>query len=274
MQFIQADRRLLLRIFRPAGAALLLVMFLTFAVAVRASPTEQEYLKLLQDSLVTYGGTADKAMRHVIDQANKNDASDQFNLGTALMRVRHYFAAVEVLTRATELAPRNALAFGYLGFSFYEIENCEKALPALMKGFEADPSNSYYGHFFQLSGLCLTYKKDYAKAEQYCAKARELRPRFPEPLLCLGRAQFNQGKYAEALLTYKEAYGMDFTSLYPPSIREAQSGVLASLAKLNRLSDAGSILTRTSKNSYQSEYVEQMAARAVSELESGKKLRY
>lgn len=211
-------------------------------------------------------------MKREIDRANKNDASDQFNLGTALMRIRHYFAAVEVLTRATELAPGNALAFGYLGFSLFHTENCEKALPALMKGFEADSSNSLYRDFYRLSGVCLTYKKEYAKAEQYCAKAKQLGPNFPEPLLCLGRAQFNQGKYDKALSTYKEAYGMEFTGLYPPSIREAQSGVLASLAKLNRLRDAEDILTR--KDYYRSEDIERMATRAASELESGEKLRY
>ena len=213
-------------------------------------------------------------MKHVIDQADKNDASDQFSLGTALMRVRHHFAAIEVLTRATELAPRNALAFGNLGISFYSIDNCDKALPAFMKGLELDSNGSRSGGWSRRIGSCLIYKKNYIKAEQYCAKARQLLPSDPAPGLCQGQAQFNQMKYAEALLSYKEAYDMSSMSSYPPYVSIAQDGVLASLAKLNKLGDAGKILKLTPQNIYTTENIERMAANAVSALERGVKPQY
>jgi len=228
-------------------------------------------MKLLEESLNAHGGTAEEAMKHVIDQADKNDATALFHLGTALTRFRHYFAAIEVLTRATELAPRNAAAFGNLGISFYTIGDCDKALHAFMTALELDPSASRSGDWNRRTGSCLIYKRDYIKAEKYCSKARELLPSDPAPKLCLGQAQFSQTKYAEALLSYKEANSMSSMSAYPPHKGAAQSGVLASLAKLNRLAEATTALNIAPGSILTTRPIEQFAADAVLRLERSEK---
>jgi tetratricopeptide (TPR) repeat protein len=244
------------------------VIGFTFAVAVHAAPTADEYIKLLQDSVDTYGGTTEQAMKHVIDAVDKHDATSQFRLGSALMRVRHHFAAVEVLTRATELDPQNAAAFGFLGFSYYSLNDCDKALSALMKAVGLDSRASLYGAWNRDIGSCFIYKRDYAKAEMYCSKARDLLPTDPAPRLCLGQAQFLQSNYAAALSSFVEADGMSSTRAYPPQKGAARSGVLASLAKLNRLTEAAMILQPdTGGLPYTQESIERSAAAAISTLQ-------
>ena len=255
---------------RRLGRPILSLAALLLPVSVSASPTEQEYIELLRGSVTTYGGTAQEAMRHVIDGADRNDAADQFRLGTALMRIKHHFAAIEVLTRATELAPGNATAFATLGISYYATGNCDKAVPAFAKAVELDPAGPRAGDSSRRIGSCLIYGKDYAGAEKRCAEAGRLLPSDPAPRLCLGHAQFGQARYAESLSTYLVAYRLS-SGAYPPFPAEARSGVLANLAKLNRLGEAADTLKLAPASTYTPQFIERLAANAVSKLELGEK---
>jgi Flp pilus assembly protein TadD len=139
------------------NAGALSISLATVAMSAGAAPSQEEYIKLLQDSvekLEAQGVDADTAMRRVIDKSNKKDAADQVALGAALMRLRNHFTAIEVLTRATTLAPRNAVAFGSLGTSYYAIGDCEKAIPAIVRALELEPNHSWARNWNQEVGEC------------------------------------------------------------------------------------------------------------------------
>lgn len=242
----------------------------TYADRVHASPTEQEYIKLLLNSAATRGGTAEEAMASIINGSNKDSADDQFRLGSALMRVRHHFAAIEVLTRATKLAPNNSAAFANLGISYYATGNCDGVISALSKAVELDPSGARAGDSSRRLGSCLIFKRDYSKAEEYCTRGVKLLPKDAAPRLCLGNAQFAQGRYDVALATYMEAHSLA-SNAYPPYRDAAQSGVLASLSKLKRLGEASRTLGFPSTPPYTTESIERRAASAVGNLEKGGK---
>jgi len=139
---------------RWLNAGTISISFATVAMSAGAAPSEEEYIKLLQNIVETQGGDADTAMRLVVDKSNKKDAADQVALGVALMRLRNHFTAIEVLTRATELAPRNAVAFGSLGTSYSAVDDCEKAIPAFVRAVELDPNNSRAAHWNEFLGEC------------------------------------------------------------------------------------------------------------------------
>jgi tetratricopeptide (TPR) repeat protein len=204
-----------------------------------SAPSIGEYIALLRNSQERYGGSIDFAIKKVIEQADKANPAVQANLGIALVKIKYYRGALDVLAQATRLDPNNVSAYAHLGYANYWIEDCRKALPALEKATELDPRNPDAWAWHEYLGHCHTHLKDYAAAESHCASSATLRPSDPRGQICLGKAQFNLKKYELATESFLKAYNMTTDTLYKS---ESRSGVLASLTRQNKLDSAPSLL--------------------------------
>jgi len=224
---------------RAVALASLMLVTGQLEAADNSAPSVSEYVALLRNSQETYGGTIDFAIQKVIEQADKTDPTVQANLGIALFRIKYSRGALDVLTQATKLDPNNVSAYAHLGYANYQMEDCGSALPAFDRAIALDSRNPDAWIWHEYSGRCHTHLKDYATAEVHCAASISLRPSDPRGQICLGKAQFNEKKYALATGSFLKAYNMTTDTLYKG---ESRSGVLASLIRQNKLDSAPRLL--------------------------------
>ena len=253
-----------------ALAALMLVTG-QLEAADNSAPSIGEYIALLRNSQETYGGTIDFAIKKVIEQADKANPTVQTNLGIALVKIKYYRGALDVLAQATKLDPNNVSAYAHLGYANYWIEDCRKALPALDKAIELDSRNPDAWAWHEYSGRCYTHLKDYATAEVHCASSASLRPSDPRGRICLGKAQFNLKKYEVATDSFLKAYNMTTDTLYKG---ESRSGVLASLIRQNKLDSAPSLLGLPLSSLSMGLEINKLAESAAVSLERGERWQY
>ena len=204
-----------------------------------SAPSVDEFISLLRNSQQKYGGTIESAIEKVIDQADKENSIIQTNLGIALTKIKYYQGAVNVLLRATELDPGNAISYAYMGFASYWIDDCKRTLQAFGRAIYLAPENKEEWFWHEYSGRCYIHFKDYESAEAHCTISARLRPSDPRGQICLGKAQFNLKKYELATESFLKAYKMTTDNLYRA---EASSGVLASLVRQNKLDSVNSLL--------------------------------
>lgn len=180
-----------------------------------------EYRAQLQEIVqANPGRTLDGPMDAVIRKVDREDPQAQANLGAALLSVKHYVAAADVLARATQLDPTNVLAQSSLGHASYQLSQCAVAIPAFKAALSLSPKNASAHHWWRFIGDCQLSQSRPAEALLSCTEAVELRQ--PDPgskgLRCLGKARYRLGQYNQALAAFRTA--------------GAKSGVAASLARL------------------------------------------
>jgi serine/threonine protein kinase/tetratricopeptide (TPR) repeat protein len=117
--------------------------------------------------------------------------------------------AVEDVTRALELEPENAKAWVRLGFA-NEIQGLpDRAQTAYHKAIELAPN--YYKPYEYLGAFYYYSQPNYAEAEKYDIKAKELAPHRLGVYANLGALLTVQAKYPEAEKIYREALNIKET---------------------------------------------------------------
>lgn len=233
-----------------------------FEASASAKPlTTDEYISLLQQA----SGDPDLAADKLVAQVDKTDAVAQFNLGTALMRKKFNPQAIEVLTRATNLDPKNTLAHANLGMAAFWSRQCKVVTPAFKNALALSPDHENAWYWNNLAGGCYIHSKDYSNAIRVCSRASALKPSDPRGELCLGKAHLGAKSYELALQSFLRVYN---TTNESPYYSDAQTGILVSLAKQQKLSQAVDLL-KLDRTQYPSEAaLEQMAKSAERLVES------
>ncbi len=231
----------------------------------------KEYVTLLLDSPKTYGGDIDSAINKVIKNTDKENPKSQANLGIALAGIKYFQGAIQVLSQATRLDPSNVSAYESLGLSSYVTEDCTGALSAYEKALELAPNNAKAGVWHEYIGRCYTHLKNYAEAEPHCASSVSLRHTDPLAKICLGKVQFNLKKYESATESFLGAYKL---ATDPLNKSESRSGVLASLARLNKLASAPDLLGLSLRELTLARDIREAAENAAQSIERGERWQY
>jgi tetratricopeptide (TPR) repeat protein len=195
-----------------------------------------EYMVLVQQE----SGNPQAAVNQLVAQADQNDAAAQFNLGTALMMLKAHLSAVKVLTRAIELAPRNASAHANLATSAFYLEKCDVTITSIEKALALGPtSNDDPWHWNGLLGHCYLRTEQYSKALAPCERMRALLPQDPRGELCVAKANLGKKNYEAATSGFLRVYNMTRANPYHMT---AYIGAFAGLAKQQKLGQAVELL--------------------------------
>lgn len=195
-----------------------------------------EYLALLQQE----NSNPQAVVNQLVAQADPNDAATQFNLGTALMMSKAHLSAIKVLTRATELAPRNASAHANLATSAFYLEKCDVTISSIEKALALGPtSNDDPWHWNGLLGHCYLQTEQYAKALAPCERMRALWPQDPRGELCLAKANLGKKNYEAATSGFLRVYNLTRDNRHHMT---AYIGALTGLAKQQKLGQAVELL--------------------------------
>jgi tetratricopeptide (TPR) repeat protein len=155
------------------------------------------------------------------------------------MQMKMHSEAIEALTRATKLAPANALAHAYLGDSSFERERCETTIPAFRSALALAPNHADAWHWNSATAGCYMHVQEPENAIPFCERAVALQPTRPRTQMCLAKAYFGAEKYEAALSVFVRVYS---STTEPPYSSEARDGALVSLAKLRKLNQAVNLL--------------------------------
>jgi Tfp pilus assembly protein PilF len=132
------------------------------------------------------------------EKAAPRDAEIQDGLAQAYWQKRAYELAEEHYQKAIDLSDGAPQYYNSLGALYLTMERYDDAIPAFRKAAEnllfATPEVSWTG-----IGLAYFQKHDYAAAERYYRKARELNPRYAQALFRLGELYYSQDRPVEAV---------------------------------------------------------------------------
>lgn len=209
--------------------------------------TPQQYHELLLNLSVQPGNSADAAVAEIRRRTNNSDPEAQLNLGRALASFKAYPDSIEVLTRATELAPTSGVAFGWLGFSAFWAGNCDVSIPALERALvltatpQGPGKESSYWH--SLAGRCALRKGEFPSAIEHCKTAASLAPADPRGEFCLAKAYFGLRNFEAALAIFtKTTFRSDLGQFEIPYKERSQSFAILALHELGRLDQASTLL--------------------------------
>lgn len=132
------------------------------------------------------------------EKAAPRDAEIQDGLAQAYLQKRAYELAEKHYRKALSLSDGAPQYYNNLGALYLTMERYDEAIPAFRKAAEnllfATPEVSWTG-----IGLAYFKKHDYAAAEQYYRKARELNPRYAQADFRLGELYYSQDRPVEAV---------------------------------------------------------------------------
>lgn len=132
------------------------------------------------------------------EKADPRDPDIQAGLAQAYMQKRAYELAEKHLKNAVELSDGSPQHYNNLGVLYLIVERYDDAIAAFRKAAEnllfASPEVAWTG-----VGYAYFLKHDYAAAERYYKKARELNPRYFQTMFRLGELYYSQDRMAEAM---------------------------------------------------------------------------
>lgn len=132
------------------------------------------------------------------EKASPRDADIQAGLARAYMQKHAYALAEKHLQKTIALTNGAPQHYNDLGALYLSMERYDEAITAFRKAAEnllfATPEVAWTG-----LGRAYYEKHDYAAAERYYQKARELNPRYAQPLLQLGILYYHQDRPVEAV---------------------------------------------------------------------------
>ncbi|MCV9386743.1 tetratricopeptide repeat protein [Reichenbachiella ulvae] len=134
------------------------------------------------------------------------DAEINRQLANALVANRQVEQSIPVYTKATEIDPKDELAWSGLADSYFAMGNNKKALEAYEKAIKLDPENKAYLYSV---GRILYFQEQYEEAIEYLEKANL---RSYDELIYLASAYNHTGSYDKAIDIYYELF-----SEYPSS---------------------------------------------------------
>lgn len=145
--------------------------------------------------------------------------------------------ALQELLRATELNPKDADAFYYLGRLYFSADNVVAALTAFQKSIELDPSSvratTQLGQTYEALGRMTDAERAYRRA----IELEEQQPKKSEwPYYNLALLYVNTGHAAESVPYFREALARN------PAFPEAKVKLAVVLVKQNLSSEALKLL--------------------------------
>lgn len=147
----------------------------------------------------------------------------------AFMQAKQWTLAESKLRRATELAPKDARAWGRLGWALWQQDKVADAKSAMEKAISLDPE---VPELHNNLGLVFWGTGNPSQAEAEFREALRIQPGVAEWRLTLGRALATQGKLPEALFQMEQSVSLK------PAYVEARIDYARLLADSNRPGDA------------------------------------
>jgi protein O-GlcNAc transferase len=137
--------------------------------------------------------------------ADKRQFDALHMLGILQSRRRNYAAAVRLIDRAIEVAPRSAEAHADLGRVRFEMGDAAQATESYLRALALDPDHAValvsYSVILRNSGRP-------GEALAHCDKALALAPDNPEALRCRAAALVDLARHEEALAAYDKAVAL------------------------------------------------------------------
>jgi tetratricopeptide (TPR) repeat protein len=160
----------------------------------KADEALREVEKLKKELKIAKAGKAEQ------DQYNRAviglSANDWFEKGYALGNAGRHQEAMEAYTRAIELNPKSALAYGNRGNAYGRLGDHQRAIRDVDRAIELNPKNALA---FANRGRTYTRLRDYQQAIRDFDRAIELNPKYAAGYHSRGLAYYYSGKYQKAL---------------------------------------------------------------------------
>lgn len=141
-----------------------------------------------------------------LDLDAPNNAVEQFNRASTLLKAQKSQEAVKYLKKAISDYPKFVAAHMALGRAFVDLGERDWARSEFEAAGKIDPK--FAGAFLNLGRLAIS-GNDFATAESELEKAENLRPKDPKILLTLAFAENGNHEYVRALATVQRLHALD-----------------------------------------------------------------
>lgn len=155
----------------------------------------------------------------------KNDALAMYYLGFALMDRARYDDALQQFAKYVELRPEDPAGHGAMGMALAELGRSEEARSQFERSIALAPA---LGESYYRLGLLDLDAGDYDRATRDLHAALEHKPNDAGVLVALGRVEFEQKHYPEALSLLQRAISQN------DSLQEAHYYLGLTLARMGR----------------------------------------
>ena len=145
-----------------------------------------------------------------LDLVAPNNAVQEYNRATSLMKAQDSKEAIKHLKRAIEIYPKFVSAHIGLGLAYVDQEETADARSEFETAGKLDPK--FPGSFLNL-GLVALSLNDFATAQPELEKAASLRPRDTRILSCLTYAQNGTHQYQQSLDTAQQVHALEHKGL-------------------------------------------------------------
>jgi tetratricopeptide (TPR) repeat protein len=137
-----------------------------------------------------------------------NDPKKYFTTGYHEYQEQKYDAAIQDLTKAVELAPKDIQNHKFLGLAYNKKQDWDNAIKEFSECIKLDPTNTE-----ALDFLAWNYylKKDYLNALAGWTKITEINPNLPYGFAGIGRVYSTQQKWKESIPYYEKSVSLDTT---------------------------------------------------------------
>ncbi|MDH4029768.1 MAG: tetratricopeptide repeat protein [Chromatiales bacterium] len=133
-------------------------------------------------------------------------------------------------TKALELNPDLSMVYGSLAMTYINLGDLDAALGSINKALEIDPN---YADGYTVGAHISAYMGDTDKARSMIDRAMTLNPRYSfNEVLVLGNIAFIEGRYADAVVHYREVLKRN------PRMPMARKWLAATYAQMGRSEDA------------------------------------
>lgn len=151
---------------------------------------------LILVSVLSLGIAATISAANLIKSAN---ATDLYNRGDTLLKLKRYEAALDAYDRAIELKPEYAEAWNGQGNTFLGLKRYEDALDAYDKAIQIQPN---YLEAWTNRGKALDSLRRYEEAIQAFEAALKIQPDYLEALNSQGDVQIKMQQYSAAIASF------------------------------------------------------------------------
>ena len=141
-----------------------------------------------------------------LDLQAPNNAIEQFNHASSLLKAQKSKEAVRYLQKAIEDYPKFVAAHMALGRTYVDLDQKDRARSEFETAEKID--GKFAGSFLNLGRLALA-ANDFATAQSELEKAANLQPKDPRILLTLAFAQNGNHEYVQALSTVQRLHALD-----------------------------------------------------------------
>jgi Ca-activated chloride channel homolog len=141
-----------------------------------------------------------------LDLGAPNNAVEQFNRASTLLKAQKSQEAIKYLQKAISDYPKFVAAHMALGRAFVDLDENDRAKSEFEAAEKID--SKFAGAFLNLGRLALS-ANDFATAESELEKAENLRPKDPKILSTLAFAENGNHEYVRALATVQRLHSLD-----------------------------------------------------------------